>query len=439
MTTSDRADYGAGTIIERKQRLDGQTVIRWRVFGVQPNGLPKRKAGSTVGTLKDARRDMAAVKAEIEKGRAAADGNMTVATLMVDYLQVYAGEVRPRTLQIATDLSRLHIVPKLGPLKLKAITPGELQRFHLALARDTKLERTRQQIQSVISGALAYAVRQELIPHSPAASVRVPQVKKVRVSAEHDDLGSIGAYDAHESRALIEVALNAGTVHSLAVVLALYTGLRRGECYGLQWADVLRGGEALSLKRSISDRLGKSEVGELKTDRSRRVLALSPKAKAVLETVRALQAREAPGKPWKWLFSATPDAMPQPGNVGRAFASLTKQANIRKLNFHALRHTFCSNAHQDGVPISEISRYMGHASEQVTKTVYLHLFEIENPAIMISCYSQPSEPVPPRLDPVPDIYSVRRKAMQPLEGAEKEEAERFHQWYSSGSSESFQW
>lgn len=408
-TEAKQAEYGDGTITDTRKLIDGQTKYRWRVYAVERStGLPKRKAGSTIGTLRDAKRDMAAARLEIVAAGPVVDKAMTVSGLMGAFLLAYADQVRPRTAQIAADLSRLYIVPRLGPMKITAVTTPVLQQFHAELKRSTDLERTREQIQSVLSGAFGHAVRLGWLPYSPTEAVRVPKVVKVRVAPEHATLGALAAYDGEEARALQEVAMKAGTVHSYAVAFALYTGMRRGEVYGLKWSDVIRDGGAVSLKRSISDRLGGSVVGDLKTDRSRRTLGLSPKARAVLAAVRQLQVEQGAGEQWEWVFSATPDAMPQPGNVGRAFLSLAKQAGIRKLNFHACRHTFASNAYKEGVPVDEISRYLGHGSELVTRTVYLHVFEDERKAIVIGSYMggehAPGSSLP--LSPVWDPYTT---------------------------------
>lgn len=402
MTTSDRADYGAGTIIERKKRIDGKTVIRWRVYAVEDvTKTPRRKAGSTVGTLKDARRDMEAARIEIMKAAPVVNKEMTVEQLMGAFLEAYTGQVRPRTHQIAADLSRRYIVPRLGKMKIKTITTPTLQQFHAALKKETTLERSREQIQSVLNSAFGFAVQFGYLPYSPTGAVKVPKTKKTRVPAEHATLGPLEAYDGEESLALMKVAMTANTPHALAIAFGLSTGCRRGEVFGLKWRDVIEG-RAVSLKQGVTDR-SKAIEGELKTKNSRRILGLSQRALAVLIAAKQLQELQGGGRAWKWVFSATPDAMPQPGNVGRAFESLTKQAGIRKLNFHALRHTWTSNAYHDGMPIEDISKYLGHGSVEFTRRHYLHLFEREQAAPMLkSLGEKPLEMV--MIDP-PSAYS----------------------------------
>jgi integrase len=387
--TTDRAAYGSGTIIESKKQLDGKTKHRWRVYAVERvTGLPRRKAGSTVGTLRDAKRDMEAARVEIINAGPVADQEMTIAGLMAAFLVAYADEVRPRTHQIAADLSRLYIVPQLGPMKIKTVTTPVLQRFHAELKRTTSLERTREQIQSVLSSAFNYAVRLGHLPYSPTGAVRVPKVKKTRVAPEHATLGALPAYDGPEAVKLLEVAMRAGTVHSYAVAFALCTGMRRGEVFGLKWSDFSDEGRWVRLTRGISDRLGGAIEGPLKTANSKRSLGLSPKTLEVLGAVRRLQAAQGHNRSWKWVFSATPDAMPQPGNVGRALESLVKQAKIRRLSFHGLRHTWCSNAYHDGMSIESISKYLGHNSVEFTRRSYLHIFEQVQTAPMLKSFGE---------------------------------------------------
>ena len=54
------------------------------------------------------------------------------------------------------------------------------------------------------------------------------------------------------------------------------------------------------------------------------------------------------------------------------FESLTKQAGVRELNFHALRHTFATRAIECGMDIKTVSDLMGHQNASVTLNCYAH-------------------------------------------------------------------
>jgi integrase len=49
-----------------------------------------------------------------------------------------------------------------------------------------------------------------------------------------------------------------------------------------------------------------------------------------------------------------------------------RRAEVKKLDMHALRHTFASLLLSEGTPITEVSSYLGHADPQITLKVYSH-------------------------------------------------------------------
>jgi integrase len=62
------------------------------------------------------------------------------------------------------------------------------------------------------------------------------------------------------------------------------------------------------------------------------------------------------------------------GNVRRAFRRVLKAAGLEPAHWtpRELRHSFVSLLSDEGVPIEQISRLVGHTSTIVTETVYRH-------------------------------------------------------------------
>lgn len=54
------------------------------------------------------------------------------------------------------------------------------------------------------------------------------------------------------------------------------------------------------------------------------------------------------------------------------FAKLTERAGVRKLNFHALRHTFATRAIECGMDIKTVADIMGHQNASITLNRYAH-------------------------------------------------------------------
>ena len=66
-----------------------------------------------------------------------------------------------------------------------------------------------------------------------------------------------------------------------------------------------------------------------------------------------------------------------PDTPTKMFQKIIKKYNLKHLTFHGLRHSEISHMIKCGVPISVISRKVGHSSVQVTDTYYSHFFESE--------------------------------------------------------------
>lgn len=79
------------------------------------------------------------------------------------------------------QLIRKHIVPALGRIRLKALAPAQVR----GLLRDKLVTglspRTVQYIRFVLRKALDQAVRDNMIPRNPAASIKSPQVRREQI------------------------------------------------------------------------------------------------------------------------------------------------------------------------------------------------------------------------------------------------------------------
>lgn len=137
------------------------------------------------------------------------------------------------------------------------------------------------------------------------------------------------------------------------VLLAMHTGLRRGELFKLAWADIDMANEMLSV------RAAKAKSGKL------RHVFLNAEAMAVL---RGWQ-RMAPD----------PDGLVFPGeggamlnNVKRSWASVLETAGIKGFRWHDMRHHFASKLVMAGVDLNTVRELLGHGSYAMTLR-YAHL------------------------------------------------------------------
>ncbi len=95
-----------------------------------------------------------------------------------------------------------------------------------------------------------------------------------------------------EARAFLDAARESGDRFEALYVLAITTGLRRGELLGLRWedADLERG--TLRVGRALVRERGRHSAGETKTRRGRRQVNLTPQTVSTLRTHRKRQLEE---------------------------------------------------------------------------------------------------------------------------------------------------
>ena len=159
--------------------------------------------------------------------------------------------------------------------------------------------------------------------------------------------------------------------------MALY-GMRREEICGLRWRDVnaAAGTLTISTMRVLVD--GRViEKDRPKSERSARTLPLDEELVTALTGLRDGQRAEAraAGTAYTLTGYVVVDEMGEPVHpdwLSDEFERLVKRAGVPRLTLHGCRHTGLSLMEKDGVPISVISRWAGHASAEFTYRVYVH-------------------------------------------------------------------
>jgi integrase len=165
------------------------------------------------------------------------------------------------------------------------------------------------------------------------------------------------------------------------VTLALATGMRRGELLGLRWSDVDLDRAVLRVERSMEETIkGGLRFKEPKTRHGRRSITLPATAIAVLREHRKAQQERrlqlGQGKaPADALVFTTWDGEPQsPNGLSKEWSRMLKQATLRPVTLHSLRHTHASHLIAAGHDVLAVSRRLGHGSPTITLGVYGHLF-----------------------------------------------------------------
>lgn len=260
---------------------------------------------------------------------------------------------------------RLHIAPRIGSRPLSRLTRQDLEEmFDDLLSPDSRISQaTVLRVFATLSSALNHAVSAGMIDANPATLVELPKPDRER--PEPWSAGELQRFLRHCST---------DADYPLFALLAL-RGLRRGEALGLTWSDVDTRAGTLRIRRQLVVRDGGSSLERPKSRAGLRTIALDPRLGAVLhlrgcqQRLDALLGGWAQG-PETLVFTSRDGDSRNPTQVLRHFQMLAREAGLRPIRLHDLRHTSASLGLASGETLLEVSRRLGHSSLSITADIY---------------------------------------------------------------------
>jgi len=172
MAKKKQRGNGEGSIYRRR---DGRWVGQYLVYTAKG---PKYRYlyGKTRAAVAE---KLTKAIAEREGGLVFETGKLSVAEYMDRWLTESArNRLRPKTYKDYAGLTRVHIVPALGHIKLKNLTPLHVQQFYSARLNSGLSKRTVEYLHTVLHAALKQAVRWELVPRNVTESVDPPRPRR---------------------------------------------------------------------------------------------------------------------------------------------------------------------------------------------------------------------------------------------------------------------
>lgn len=343
--------------VEKVTRKSGAVVwrVRWREAGRNRARTFDRKADAARFETEVRRRQQTGELPPLEGGRE------TLAAFAETWWKTYAvPNLAPKTRRIYAELWDRYVLPRLGTIALRQLTPEVVASFRADLTAAGVGDPTVRKTLAFLQGVLQRAVEWRRIDSNPVKAVRKPPQRKTRVI----DLPSAAAVEQMRATLRAQKRMRDATL----VCALAYAGLRPGEALALEWRHIR---ERTIL---VEQALAFGEVKETKTGQTRTVRLFGPLAADLAEW------RLASGRP-------DPKSLVFPGREGnpwtdttyrnwrrRVYAPAAEGVGLHAARPYYLRHLFCSLLLAEGASVVEVARQAGH-SPTMTLSSYGHVIE----------------------------------------------------------------
>ncbi len=295
------------------------------------------------------------------------------------WLKTYkVGRLRPSSISILRYILDQRLIPFFGDLKLKEIKPLHIQLFLKSISDNSQSVQRKCLIN--LKAILNTAVDNGLI-------VRNPVRKEDRITApcptEEEPLTN------EQAKALL--AAVAGTRAYTFCLIALSTGMRRGEILGLMWKDIDFDARVIHVchNKAFPSNEDDAPVTTLpKTEAGRRNLPMSDlltehllavKSESISDYVLSMQDGRSLTKSsfhslWRRVEARTAGKGEVKRELGEQYGSLKVSLDFDCYP-HLLRHTYITQLFEAGLDLKQVQYLAGHATPEMTLRVYTHYRE----------------------------------------------------------------
>ncbi len=352
-----------------------------------PLGIRKQLHRSGFATMNEADAALDALLGQRRQLRAAEGPAAVVDATLGEYMTAWLAR-RNGGLAVTTQARYLELVERhvvgcsIGSKRVRDLGPGDFDGFRDELGQRPGRggrplsEHTKRHVLALVKTALTQLVDREDLDRHPMRGVPLPAAGGIPRDAwtpgELQEfvawlMGSRGAH-AHEMEAI--------------VLMAVLTGMRRGEILGLRWRDVdleARTARVVWNRVSVANKVHEKPP---KSAKSRRQVALSPATCAVLAGVSDRQRRayeqlvavgREPAEYPEHVFTDEFLRPIHPDYVRQRWVRLMKASPVKVITFHGLRHTYATIALAEGEHPKVVSEQLGHADVAFTLRQYGHV------------------------------------------------------------------
>lgn len=257
------------------------------------------------------------------------------------------------------------IYPTPGDLKMPEITSANIDALLLDMQAQGKAIATVVKTYTVLHSLFKMAYSKDVIDRNPMDKVDRPKARKDELRGQEAD-----SYTIDEVQRIFSALEREPLKWRTMLHLLIDTGIRRGECCGLQWKNIDFKANTITISGNLCYTPAKGVY--LDTPKSGRIRTIDVDSN-VIELLRQLRVEQSSKAISLWVFTQENNPEPMhPQSPTRYLKKFSERCGIPGLHPHALRHTFASIAITNGADVASVSEKLGHSDKAVTLRMYTH-------------------------------------------------------------------
>ena len=385
----------------------------WRLIAsAGTNGLGKRvKITRTFhGSKREAERALAKLVAAVDEGKIVESPHMTLSRWAEIWFREHVDKtLAGKTRTLYHYIFRTRILPGLGRIQLDQLAPRHITTLLNNLAEAGVRNDRRGKTLSpasitrhlrILAACLQEAVHRQLITINPARSVKAPP-REVYGQQFYTEAQIKKLFDALSDEPARLRAL---------ILLALTTGMRRGEMVALEWSHIDILARSIRICQAAELIAGSPQcVKSTKTQGSIRMVIIPAITLAALQAWRKVQEGERTllGSQWRgnnFVFTQPLGTWMLVDEVTKQFRKFLKRHDLPIIPLHGLRHTAATFLIAQGLPVRTVANVLGHTQTSTTLNIYSHVLDssTRRAADLMDEFLDPTNPQATQQDNMPE-------------------------------------
>lgn len=297
--------------------------------------------------------------------------NMLFNEVATKWLKSIKSTIKQSTYANYDNMVKKHIAPYFEFFKTTDVDNNVLQDFISKKHQNGRLNKkgglsakTVHDIYSVLLQILKFAEKNKYISHFDY-EIDLPKIEE-----RFCDILS----EADKRRLENHMRLNTD-FKKVGILLVMYTGIRIGELCALKWNDIDLENGFINITKTLQRIKNTDENSSQKTKiiidkpKSQKSIRKIPLQSFLLEILSGLKSSCSPNS---FLLTGSQTKFTEPRAYEKTYKKYLKECNIPNIKFHALRHTFATNAVEKNFDTKSLSEILGHSTVRFTLDRYVH-------------------------------------------------------------------